>query len=91
MATASKHRTPLPKQPLSKPNKNSTPSNPSAQPADLELRSTVLHMTEDIDLEEQKQKEVPVIEFDSSRAPQPFLDGEEALERLNAARKGVAG
>ncbi|PGH00732.1 hypothetical protein GX51_05613 [Blastomyces parvus] len=105
MTTPSKHRTLLPKQPISKPNKYSKPLNPSARPADLQLKSTIIttgsrqrpedrsgskqeggkEAREDEDRGDQEDEmEVPVIEFDSSKAPQPFLDGDVVLERMKA-------
>ncbi|KAK2797558.1 hypothetical protein FQN50_009153 [Emmonsiellopsis sp. PD_5] len=39
-------------------------------------------------VQEGEEEEVPVIEFDSSRAPQPFLEGEEVLERMKEVRGG---
>ncbi|KAK2775487.1 hypothetical protein FQN53_003117 [Emmonsiellopsis sp. PD_33] len=90
----------LPKQPLSKPNPVIL-SNSSARPADLQLKSTATTTTirpasdNSIEsgsakgkLQEGEEEEVPVIEFDSSRAPQPFLEGEEVLERMKEVRGG---
>ncbi|OJD22279.1 hypothetical protein ACJ73_06374 [Blastomyces percursus] len=101
MGSPSKHRTLLPKQPVSKPTKYSKSVNPSAHPADLQLKSTIIptgtrQRPEDSGGSKQKGEkemgegqrdqedeiEVPVIEFDSSKAPQPFLDGDEVLERM---------
>ncbi|KAL2387824.1 hypothetical protein RJ035_003891 [Blastomyces gilchristii] len=112
MTTPFKHRTLLPKQPVSKPSKYSKPLNPSARPADLQLKSTIIptgtrQRPEDRSGSKQKgeketregrrdqgdqegpedEMEVPVIEFDSSKAPQPFLDGDEVLERMKALGK----
>ncbi|KLJ07079.1 hypothetical protein EMPG_17426 [Blastomyces silverae] len=103
MTSPSKPRTLLPKQPISKPIKYSKPLNPSAHPADLQLKSTIIptgsrQRPEDRSGSKQKgekealedqgdredEMEVPVIEFDSSKAPQPFLDGDEVLERMRA-------
>lgn len=110
MTSPPNHRTLLlPRQPISKPTKSSKPLNPSAHPADVELRSTIIATGSRQRSESgsgQKQEagregqggredreddgdgdetDFPVIEFDSSKAPQPFLDGSEALERMKAA------
>ncbi|OJD15087.1 hypothetical protein AJ78_04634 [Emergomyces pasteurianus Ep9510] len=95
-----KHHDLLPKQPISKPNGQSRPSNPSAHLADLQLKSTSVTAgsrkrsesgrgtNQKGEKEDQDEEmEVPVIEFDSSKAPQPFLDGEEVLEKMRALGK----
>ncbi|KKZ66054.1 hypothetical protein EMCG_08167 [[Emmonsia] crescens] len=101
MAAPSQRHTLLSKQPISKPSKHSRPSNPSAHPADLQLKFTIIAVggcqrSESGGGKKQKgeqedqgedEMEVPVIEFDSSKAPQPFLDGEEVLERMKALER----
>ncbi|PGH04010.1 hypothetical protein AJ80_08594 [Polytolypa hystricis UAMH7299] len=102
-ARSPKKQPPLPKQPLSKPKPNSRPANPSANVADIQLKlkssapqpGPVPSIGSD---NKQKDKEAQkisdsrrVIEFDSSCAPQPFLDGEEILRRMRAIRRGQEG
>lgn len=73
--------------PLSSTTKS--PSNPSAYPAEIQIRrpafsSAVSSESADTscDKSEQRESSEPIIiEFDSSRAPQPFLDPV-ALERV---------
>ncbi|OAX80358.1 hypothetical protein ACJ72_05309 [Emergomyces africanus] len=101
MTTPAKHHALLSKRPISKPSRHSRYSNPSAHLADLQLKSTIIgnrrHAesqkgeTEDQEQDEIDEMEVPVIEFDSSKAPQPFLDGEEILERMKASGRAPNG
>src|SRR5438046_1973834 len=70
-------RSPVLSEPLSsKPGESAVSTRP------LETRHAV---GED---EKKKEGELRIVEFDFSRAPQPFLDGEEMFERLKAASDG---
>ncbi|EEH18711.1 hypothetical protein PABG_01030 [Paracoccidioides brasiliensis Pb03] len=84
MTSSPEKRQPLPKQPLSKPKLHSRPLNPSAHVADLQLKSAKL-AAQGSEGGNAEEEEIPVIEFDSSKAPQPFLEGEDALERAEDA------
>lgn len=69
------------KQPLSPPSPTRC-LNPTSQRAEIQLRVEI-GQTAPSSL---PGDDVPTIEFDSSRAPQPFLDGEKVLARMVAAR-----
>lgn len=65
--------------------------NPSAKSADIELRfpgSFTTAGSPEQQLDRTQERELRVVEFDSSRVLQPFLDGEKVLQGLRDLRKG---
>jgi hypothetical protein len=66
------------------------PGSLSSMPRENAVSSHPLEMREAVD-EKEKEGELRVIEFDFSRAPQPFLDGEAILAKMRAARDGWKG
>ena len=75
------HRAYHQKQPLSPPRAAPRLLNPASHQADIPIKveegRTVL------------DNDVPTAEFDSSRVPQPFLDGEKVLAKMVAARDAM--
>lgn len=73
------------KQPLAPP-PASRRLNPTSHNADIQIKVENGQTTSTL-----PEDDVPATEFDSSKAPQPFLDGEKALARMVAARDATRG
>ncbi|EEP76879.1 predicted protein [Uncinocarpus reesii 1704] len=82
----------LPKQPLSKPPRQ-VPFllNPSSTGAEIQFQLPS-HLkpagTAKLQAKRVPERELRVIEFDASRIPQPFLDGEKVLQSMISLRTG---
>ncbi|EAS33495.2 uncharacterized protein CIMG_04519 [Coccidioides immitis RS] len=80
----------LAKQPLPKPSKQ-VPRllNPASKAAEIQLQMPVCSNdagTAGSNAKRNQDRELRVIEFDASRVPQPFLDGEKVLQEMKDLR-----
>ncbi|EFW17095.1 hypothetical protein D8B26_003858 [Coccidioides posadasii str. Silveira] len=80
----------LAKQPLPKPSKQ-VPRllNPASKGAEIQLQMPLCSNdagTAGSNAKRNQDRELRVIEFDASRVPQPFLDGEKVLQEMKDLR-----